>query len=64
MKNDIDHIFSNNQKCLICGTNENKEYYFLDVDEGGDKPQCVHVECIEKGTLRYSWRNRLIYWMP
>jgi len=57
--------FPKDSTCKMCGTNDDKECILIPVDGTGDGKICeaipVHVECIQKGDLRFSREVNIFY---
>ena len=57
--------FPDDQTCLICNTNEDKECALIEVDGTSDGRICelipIHIECIRKGDMRFNREANILY---
>ena len=57
---------TNNTKCRICGTNDDKECFLMPIDGTGDGNICeaqpTHVGCISPDKFRFNKEHGLVYY--
>ena len=52
------------KKCLVCGKNTKKEFFFMQwhTPKGKFRYDVVHLDCFQMGEFKFNNRTKTIYW--
>ena len=57
--------FPSEQKCILCGTTENKECVLIPIDNTDDGNVCeakpIHVKCLISGQYQFDKEYKILY---